>query len=80
MACRITNAGLTPITIARGTQIGFAHPLDHDGLAIKTESVKNVVGAICAAMTRTSQFQERQQLELNREAYGDVSTRAKLRD
>ena len=39
-----------------------------------------MVGATYAAMTRTSQFQRRQQLELNREAYGDVSTRAKLRD
>ena len=80
VACRVTNAGLTPITIARGTQIGVAHPLDHDGLAIETESGESVVGAICATMTRTSQFQGRQQLELNREAYGDISTRAKLRD
>ena len=39
-----------------------------------------MVGATYAAMTRTSQFQGRQQLELNREAYGDVSTRAKLHD
>ena len=39
-----------------------------------------MVGATYAAMTRTSQFQGRQQLELNREAYGDVSTQAKLCD
>ena len=82
VACRIANVGLTPMTIKRGTQIGMAHPVDLNGATVETSSNEFDVGFVgtCAAMARTSQFQGRQQLELNKEAYGDVSTRAKLRE
>ena len=73
VTCRIANVGDKPVTIRRGTQIGTAFPIGDDGLAME-------VRPIVAAIERTSQFQGREQRELNRAAFGEVKTRAQIRD
>ena len=73
VTCRIANVGDQPITIRRGTQIGTAFPIGDDGLAMEEKPT-------CAAMERTTQFQGRQQRELNREAFGEIKTRAQIKD
>ena len=73
VTCRIANVGDQPITIRRGTQIGTAFPIGDDGLAMEDKPT-------CAAMERTTQFQGRQQRELNREAFGEIKTRAQIKD
>ena len=73
VTCRIANVGDQPITIPRGTEIGTAFPIGDDGLAMEGKLT-------VAAMERTSQFQGRKQRDLNREAFGEVKTRAQVKD
>ena len=73
VTCRIANVGDQPITIRRGTEIGTAYPIGDDGLAMEGKLT-------VAAMERTSQFQGRKQRDLNREAFGEVKTRAQIKD
>ena len=73
VTCRIANVGDKPVTIRRGTQIGTAFPIGDDGLAMEGRP-------IVAVIERTSQFQGREQRELNRAAFGEVKTRAQVKD
>ena len=73
VTCRIANIGDQPVTIRKGTEIGTAFPIGDDGLAMEGTPV-------VAAMERTSQFQGRKQRDLNREAFGEIKTRAQIKD